>query len=383
MPDSRAATARPLRILLLTTGLKLGGAEQQVAALARQFTALGQAVAVVSLTTGCEVALPGTATVVELGMRKTPMSMARALVQVHSFVHQWQPDVIHAHMVHANLLARVLACLTRTPPLVCTAHSVREGGRLRMLAYRFTDRWTQLTTHVSPQGRLAMIAAGAVPATRIASVPNGTDTSRYRPDPMLRQTGRAELDLRNDMRLIINVGRLVKEKAQDVLIDAFAQLDADPDVRLLIVGDGPQRAALEQRISDYGLWERIILTGVRRDVPALLNAADLFVLSSNIEGMPLAVGEALACGLPIVATDAAGVAELLGECGEIVARGDATALAAAMRRALANGPGDASIRSARRDRILKYFSLEAIARHWLDCYRRLLQTRQPPAVEDV
>ncbi|CAJ0681116.1 D-inositol-3-phosphate glycosyltransferase [Ralstonia mannitolilytica] len=373
-----------MRILLLTTGLKLGGAEQQVAALARQFSALGHAVTVASLAQGQDVALHESVTVVQLEMRKTPQSMARALWRLRAFIRQWQPDIIHAHMIHANLFGRMLGAISSAaPPVICTAHSACEGGRLRMLAYRLTDRWSQLTTHVSPQGRQAMIAAEAVPASRITVVPNGIDTAQFRPDADQRLRTRAALGLQESTRLLINVGRLVKEKAQDTLIDAFARLPPDLDARLLIVGEGPLRGALEQRIRDHQLTQQVHLIGARQDIPALLNAADLFVLSSDIEGMPLALGEALACELPVVATDAAGVAELMGECGEIVPRGDPAALAAAIRRALDAGPGNANERAARRARIVSNFSLEAVALQWLDCYARLITAEHTGSAEAV
>lgn len=381
MTGSRASHA-PMRILLLTTGLKLGGAEQQVAALARQFTTLGHTVAIVSLTEGCDVALPESVDVLPLQMRKTPQSMALALRQARIFIRSWRPDIIHAHMIHANLFARILGAISNTaPPVVCTAHSAREGGRLSMLAYRLTDRWSQLTTHVSPQGRQAMIAAGAVPARRITVVPNGIDTTQFRPDAAQRQRTRAELGLHANTRLLINVGRLVKEKAQGPLIDAFSLVKPGLDARLLIVGEGPLRAALEQRIRNHQLTEHIHLLGARQDVPALLNAADLFVLSSDIEGMPLAVGEALACELPVVATDASGVAELLGECGEIVPRGNPDALASAMRRALSAGRGSPDMKAARRARIATNFSLTAVALKWLDCYAHLIKAKHADVAE--
>jgi glycosyltransferase involved in cell wall biosynthesis len=360
-----------MRILLLCTGLKTGGAEQQVAGLAQAFVQDGHDVAIASLTPGCEVTLPASATVVHLNMRKTVTSMVRALRQLNRFVRQWQPQVIHAHMVHANLLARMLAAVTAAPPVICTAHSAREGGRLRMLAYRLTDRWAALNSHVSESARQAMIDAGAVVPERIVVMPNGIDTDRFRPDPALRQATRNALGLDADTRLVVNIGRLVPEKAQSLLIEAFADMAQTPghaDTRLLVAGDGPMRGALEAIIREYDVAERITLAGNRRDVPALLNAADLFVLSSDVEGMPLAVGEALACGCPVVATDAAGVAELLGDAGTIVPRGNADTLTHAMADALAHGIGSDAEQASRRQRVLAQCSLDAVARRWLACY---------------
>ncbi|MCY1229749.1 D-inositol-3-phosphate glycosyltransferase [compost metagenome] len=374
-----------MRILLLCTGLKTGGAEQQVAGLTQAFVRDGHDVAIVSLTPGCEVTLPASATVVHLNMRKTVTSMVRALRQLNRFVRQWQPQVIHAHMVHANLLARILAAVTAAPPVICTAHSAREGGRLRMLAYRLTDRWAALNSHVSESARQAMIEAGAVVPERIVVMPNGIDTDRFRPDPALREATRKTLGVGSDNRLVVNVGRLVPEKAQLRLIQAFAgmvQASGHVDTRLLIAGEGAMRGELETAIRQHDAVGSITLAGNRRDIPALLNAADLFVLSSDVEGMPLAVGEALACGCPVVATDAAGVAELLGDAGTIVPRGNGGALAKAMSDVLARGLGTDTDQTRRRQRVLAHCSLDAIARRWLACYATVANAHGEVACEE-
>ncbi|MCY1354269.1 D-inositol-3-phosphate glycosyltransferase [compost metagenome] len=240
-----------------------------------------------------------------------------------------------------------------------------------MLAYRLTDRWAALNSHVSESARQAMIDAGAVVPERIVVMPNGIDTDRFRPDPALRQATRNALGLDADTRLVVNIGRLVPEKAQSLLIEAFADMVQTPghlDTRLLVAGDGPMRGALEAIIREYDVAKLITLAGNRRDIPALLNAADLFVLSSDVEGMPLALGEALACGCPVVATDAAGVAELLGDAGTIVPRGEVAPLTQAMAGALAHGIGSEAEQASRRQRVLAQCSLDAVARWWLACY---------------
>ncbi|MEM5276644.1 glycosyltransferase [Cupriavidus taiwanensis] len=369
--DETAARA-PLRILVITTGLKLGGAEQQIAALARAFLALGNEVAILSLTQGQEIDLPAEVHVTELAMRKTPLSMLAALRQARELVQQWRPDVIHAHMVHANLFARVLAGTGRMPPVICSAHSAREGGRLRALAYRITDRWCAMTTHVSDAGRLAMVASGAVPEGRVIVMPNGIDTSRFRPDQASREQARRDLGLGPDDRLVLNVGRLVPEKDQAMLIEAFGEVSRDlPKARLMIAGDGPLRDALAHQIARHGLNHAVLLAGARQDIPDLLRAADVFVLSSRIEGMPLAVGEALASGLPVVATTAAGVAELAGDTATLTPTENPQALASALRNAIASLPGTDSERDRRRQRIVGRFDVNGVARQWLAQYRSL------------
>ncbi|WP_431796724.1 glycosyltransferase [Cupriavidus metallidurans] len=372
----------PMRILLVTTGLKMGGAEHQVVALARAFLARGNAVAILSLSSGREVDVPADAHVVELDMCKTPAGMARALLQARGLVRSWRPDVIHAHMIHANVFARLLTRVVPCPPVVCTAHSFREGGRLRMLAYRLTDRWSALTTHVSQDGRGGMIASGAVQADRIAVMPNGIDIDRFHPNTALRGATRARLGISAGTRLAVNVGRLVPEKAQDLLLRAFAQIDpATLPVHLLIAGGGPLHQSLADEIAALGLTSRVTLLGPRDDVPALLNAADTFVLSSNIEGLPMVLVEALACGCPVVATDAPGVREVLHDHGAIVPRDDAAALAAALDAALRHGRGLPTEESARRARVAATFSIDAVAQRWLEIYANLTGTAAAPRTE--
>ncbi|PZX29401.1 Glycosyl transferase, group 1 [Cupriavidus phytorum] len=369
--DDTAAPA-PLRILVITTGLKLGGAEQQIAALARAFLALGNEVAVLSLTQGHEIDLPAAIPVTELDMRKTPLSMLAAQRKARLLVRQWRPDVIHAHMVHANLFARVLARTGRMPPVICSAHSAREGGRLRALAYRVTDRWCALTTHVSDAGRMAMVASGAVPDERVIVMPNGIDTSRFHPDQASREQARRDLGLGPDDVLVLNVGRLVPEKDQAMLIEAFAEVCRDlPKTRLMIAGDGPLRDELAQQVARHGLNHVVLLAGARSDIPELLRAADVFVLSSRIEGMPLVVGEALASGLPVVATAAAGVSELAGDTATLTPTGNPQALASALRNAIAALPGTETERDRRRQRIVGHFDVNGVARQWLAHYRSL------------
>jgi len=378
MPSATVADPAQMRILLVTTGLKVGGAEYQVVALARAFLKLGHAVAILSLSPGREIEAPLGAEVIELNMRKTPVGMARALWKGRALIRSWRPDVIHAHMVHANLFARALTRVVRCPPLVCTGHSFREGGRLRMLAYRLTDSWASVTTHVSQDGRLGMIAAGGVPEQRIHVIPNGIDITCFRPDPELRQTTRNRLGICAETRLLLNVGRLVPEKAQDTLIRAFSQIDAAVSAHLLIAGGGPLNQALTELIASLGLGSRVTLLGPRDDIPALLNAADAFALSSTVEGLPVVLVEAMASGCPVVATDAPGVAEILGNHGIVVGRGDTDALAQGIVATLKLGRGSPLQQAGRRERVVSRFSIDVVAKRWLQLYACLSDI--PPIV---
>lgn len=363
-----------MRILLITTGLLTGGAERQVVDLATAWHAAGHAVHIICLTgTASQFPIPDGVDVTFLGLRKAPLPLLRALRAARAVVRQWRPDVLHSHMFHANLFARLLRLTSpgaSTVPLFCTAHSTHEGGWLRMMAYRLTDPACTLTTHVSAEGRTAMIKADAAPAERVVVIPNGIDTTRFAPDPASRARLRAALGIPDTTRVLLHVGRLVPEKAQHTLLEAFAQVHTAPSsahtaTHLLIAGDGPLRAALAQQIANAGLDSAVTLLGNRDDIPALMQAADLFVLSSRVEGMPLAVAEALASELPVVATDVSGIRMLVRDTARIVPPGNADALAAALRAAL-DAPRSPEARAA----IVDTFGITAIAASWLTLYEQ-------------
>ncbi|WP_281718524.1 glycosyltransferase [Pandoraea apista] len=379
-----------MRIALFVTGLQLGGAETQVADLARGFLARGHDVALISLTGNCAIALPESPrlTLIELKAGKTPWSLACAMRRLVSHLRAWRPDVVHAHMVHANLLARVARWFVPMPVLVTSAHSRNEGGRLRMLAYRLTDRWTDLTTNVSDDAVAAFVAQRAAPAARIASMPNGIDTTRYRPDVQTRTQWRAAAqaapsgaseNLPVDGPIVFAAGRMVDAKDYPTLVDAFAHVRRElPEARLFIAGDGPLRDTIQASVDARGLTGAITLLGRRNDVAQWMCAADVYVMSSAWEGLPLVVGEAMASGLPVVSTDCGGVRELIGSGAgnALVPVGDAQALGGALLRQLR---ADASVRYAtgvaNRERIVAHYSLDAVLTRWLETYARLAAAR--------
>ncbi len=183
---------------------------------------------------------------------------------------------------------------------------------------------------------------------RIHLLPNGVDTAAFQALP--RAEARRRLGEPEQGRLLLFVGRLVPVKAVDVLLRAFARLDAGATggVRLALVGDGPLRGRIEALGATLGLTERVRLLGQRppEDVALWLNAADALVLSSLNEGCPNVVLEALACGTPVVASRVGAVPDLLDEsCGVMCEPGDADALAEALARALERDWDRAAVRA--------------------------------------
>lgn len=366
-----------MRILLVTTGLLTGGAEMQVAALAGGFAAQGHAVAVLNLIGRAELKLDPRVELMNLGLSPRPLPLAAGLWRAARQVRAWRPDVVHSHMLKANLFSRVLRLICPLPRLVCTAHSLQEGGAAWMPLYALTDRLCDLTTHVSQEALDRYVALGAAPATRIRLMPNGLDIARFGDAPEVRAQMRLALQLSASQWAWLHVGRLAAPKAQHRLLAAFARVHAmQPQARLLIAGSGPLDAALRGQAIQLGLAQMVQFLGRREDVPALMQAADGFVLSSDIEGSPMVLAEAGAAGLPIVSTDVPGAAALLGPLDRRVPIGDEAALARAMLETMADSatlpPSEtAARRQARQAHVARHFALDAVCEQWLALYHCL------------
>lgn len=362
----------PKKITLIITGLGMGGAERQVCDLADQFAAKGHQVLLISMT-GETVNRPLSANieVAELNMAKTPAGFVKAYWLAQRLIKQFKPDVVHSHMLHANLFARLLRFSTRIPKLICTAHSSNEGGRGRMMAYRVTDALCDLSTNVSQEAVDAFIAQGAVPAKRMVAMPNGIDTLRFIFNPASRASLRAQLQLTNNTPLILAVGRLTEAKDYPNLLTAFNQLPSELNhVQLAIIGVGEEQANIEAFVAQLGLTTRVHFLGLQRNVHEWMSAADLFVLSSAWEGFGLVVAEAMANERVVVATDCGGVNEVLGECGILVPVKNSVALAQGLQQGLALSPDVArELGHIARARVVERYSLESQTNKWLGLYQ--------------
>jgi glycosyltransferase involved in cell wall biosynthesis len=370
-----------MRVTYITTGLAYGGAETQIKELATRLQRRGWKISIASM-------LPPIAYVEELEAagicvynlrmrRKVPDP--RAVLRLAAIMRRERPLLIHSHMIHANLLARITRLFVKVPVLICTAHSITEGGRPRELAYRLTDSLADITTQVSEAGKQRYIQVGAVPPHKIVCIPNGIDTSRFQPNPMVRQAVREQLGCAPDAFVWLTVGRLEPVKNHLGLLSAFREVAAvHPNARLLIAGQGSLQAATEQRIVELGLADRVRLLGLRRDIPDLLNAADAFVLPSLWEGMPLTLLEASAAALPIVATDVGGNSEVVldGKTGYLVPPQEAKALTQAMLRVMLLSENDRiAMGLAGRAHVVQNFDLERVVDRWEALYRELLQRK--------
>jgi len=223
------------------------------------------------------------------------------------------------------------------------------------LTYRYmADRYVTPSEH----SRRELLRYGYYGEERIRAIPNGVEIPPE--DTTARERLRAELAL-GASRVLIVTGRLHPIKDHACLFDAFAALRRDfPDLRLLVVGDGAERATLEDHARRLGIDEAAVFTGFRTDVTDLLRAADIFVLPSLLEGMPHAVLEAMAVGLPVVASAVGGVPEVVahGDTGLLVSAGDAGLLRGAIGRLLAEPELAAQMGRAGLERVRTSFTME-------------------------
>jgi len=366
-------------LLFLTTGLAYGGAETQVVRLATRLKLRGWEVSVVSLmppkayVEDLEAAgIP----VFSLGIRRK-LPDPRPVLRLARIIRKWQPDVVHSHMVHANLLARIVRPLAPFPILVCTAHSIDEGGRLREVLYRLTDLFCDLTTQVSQAGLERYVHVGAVPRHKIRYIPNGVDTERFKPNLEDRLKVRKELGV--DGFVWLAVGRFDPQKDYPNMVQAFARVvHKHSNAILLIVGDGPLRETMENMARELGAEKYVKFLGIRRDIPQLMNAADAYVMSSSWEGMPNVLLEASATGLPIVATDVGGNREVVldGITGFLVPPRNPEALAEAMLRMM-DLPEEKrrEMGKAARKHVEDNFSLNRVVDMWEALYKELLEQK--------
>lgn len=365
------------RVVLLTTNLAHGGAEAQVASCAVALRRRGWELSAVSLLvpTAFEQELAEEGVPVRtLGMRPGRPGLP-GLFRLAAHLSRFRPQILHSHMFHANLVARLIRLFCPVPVVISTLHSVAESGResadarLRDWAYRLTDPMADAVVAVSHAVAERHRSSGAVPPRKLRVIPNGVDTGLYRSDPALRGRARSELGLSSRF-VWLAAGRLMWKKDYPTLLQALARQHGSA---LLIAGDGPDAGELRRLAGELGVDARFL--GARRDMPALMNAADGFALSSVVEGLPMVLLEAAACGLPVVTADAGGARECVsdGETGFVVPCSDCDALAAAMGR-LTSLSLEARARMAEAARALavKRFDMDKVAAEWERTYRELL-----------
>ena len=365
---------------MVIPSLSGGGAERVLVLLSRGLTALGHRVSVVTIFGEDHdfYGLPEGVERVALGLGKTTVTMAekvsanrRRLSALRAAIREARPDVVISFMTETNVLT-LLATRWLGVPVIVTEHADPRKKRtprvwklLRRFSYRLASRVVSVSEGVDEY-------FAWLPKSKRAVIPNPVPLAEIRAaagDPLTL----------NRPRAIIAMGRLEVEKGYDVLVRAFARVAADfPDWGLVILGEGTEREQLESLIGDLGLTGRAQLPGLLENPFPTLKRADLFVLSSHTESFGLALVEAMACGLPVIATEcwhtSPGIVRN-GVNGLVVPSEDAESLASAMAELMSN-------ESKRRDlasnsaRSVQRFDLDRVTATWDE----LLQAVADPSI---
>jgi glycosyltransferase involved in cell wall biosynthesis len=304
----------------------------------------------------------------------------RYLQRLVSIVRAHGVDLIHAHLFGATIRAGLAGALSRAAA-IGTLHGdvdLAADERFRTLKRTIVRRGVRRLTFVSESLRRQFLDRLAFPDEMCVVIPNGIDVSRYA-EPR-RDAARRELNLPTHTFVVGAVGNLNAAKGYDVLLRAAAILRSrGDDWRFVVVGDdghGRQHHLFELRAA-LGLENHVTFTGFRSDVPALLSAFDAYVLTSRSEGFSLAVVEAMAAGLPVVATRCGGPEQIIddGRTGLLVENGSPEAVADALEALRADAPRREALASAARSAVRERFDIDATMARYEQLYVECLASR--------
>jgi glycosyltransferase involved in cell wall biosynthesis len=363
-------SGRPLRVLHVITRMIVGGAQENTLL---SCALIDRSHFPSTLLTGpetgsegelhSETLARGVRFLVEpsLVRRLSPWHDAVATFRLWRAIRDGGYDIVHTHSSKAGILGRVAARLAGTPVIVHTAHGWSFNrhqpwhlNRLYVWLERLCARFSDAIVVVGRSNREEGLALRVGRPEQYRLIRSGIEVEAYRDVRISREQARARLGLPRDSFVIGSVGRLCEQKAPLDLLAAFARVARSrPEARLAFVGDGPQRAELESAIAREGLEGRVHVAGLRRDVPELLRAFDVFALASHWEGLPRVFPQAMAAGLPIVATrvDGAPDAVVPGENGWLVEVGDIEGLATRLGALAADPAAARRMGEAGRERV--------------------------------
>lgn len=381
-------TASP-RVLHVITRLTMGGSSENTIG---TLTMLGAAgfecvLAVSRRESEAEIvrALEGCACrVVDVPMLSrevSPLGDLAAVVALARLMRRERPAIVHTHTSKAGFVGRLAARLAGIPVVIHQPHGhVFYGywGRARTALFvrleRLAAHWADRIVTLTERGTVEHLALRIGRREQYVTIPSGVPTADIRARALPAAEARGRLGLAPNAFVIAGVGRFVRVKGFDLLVEALPVVAAAvPSTRVLLIGEGPERGALEARARTLGIAGRLTITGAVGDVPACLAAADVLAAPSRNEGMGRALVEAMALGIPVVGAAVGGIPSVVadGECGELVPAENPAALASALVR-LARDPnrraklGEAARRHAER------FSVAESDRRLVALYRTLL-----------
>jgi glycosyltransferase involved in cell wall biosynthesis len=373
-----------MRVLHVVESLDRGGLERVVCDLAIEQQRRGHFVEVMCLFTAGEFAadLLAAGLTVQIADKKPGLDLA-AMGRLRAAARAGGHQVLHTHNPVANYYACMAMPLSwRSLPIVNTRHNMgaRNPADRREQLFRWSMLRTAKVAMVSPQVSRKFVDARVVPQAKAAVVMNGIPIDRYlQADEGSRAAARQTLGLPAEGRIVGSVGRLVGVKNHALLLAAAAPLcQADPGLRLVLIGDGELREALRQQARELGISDQLVLTGERADIPKVLPAFDVFAMPSISEGHSIALLEAACTGLPAVATAVGGNPEIIqdGRTGVLVPTQDVEALRAALAALLSDTAHRQALGAQARQWARDTVSLAAMTSRYEDLYRSVVHTER-------
>jgi glycosyltransferase involved in cell wall biosynthesis len=353
----------------------LGGQERVALGLAKLQRAAGHRVLALSLAAAAEGPLAAmfrdadvrTASVPKRGPSFDPT----LAVRLAHCLGDAGADVVHTHNPHALVYGSPAAALARAA-CVHSKHGLNPDSSRRKWLRRAASTIVDAYVAVTPTLARVAIVEKECNTTQLHVIPNGIDTLRFQPDLEARRQLRAELGIPDNAWVVGTVGRLAAEKNQALLIDAMGPM-LDPRRHLVIVGDGPERDQLAARAQATWRPELVHLTGVRQDVEKLMSVFDVFALTSQSEGLPLVLLEAMAAGLPVLATSVGGVPDLVEDqiTGFLVPPSNPAELMAKLIWLSSRPQKALDVASTARSRVLARHSTERMASDYEALYARV------------
>ncbi len=367
--------ARPIRLTWLITDLEVGGVPLHLHRLATRLAGGQFEVRVISLADVGPVGrmLQRDGVPVDACRARGPWDVA-ALFRLGRHLRRHRPDILHALLFHANIAARLAGPSAGVPirRILCEIQTVERERPWHLVLDNLTCRLCRLEIGNSPSVVAHLARNAHIPTARLRCEPGGIDVERF---AGARPVSRESLGLPPGVPLLIWTGRLDPVKGLSTLLEAMTLSPLPAETRLLLVGDGQERANIQRRIAELGLAVRVVMLGRRGDVPALLKTADVFVLPSRTEGYPNALLEAMAAGLPVVATAVAGCRDIVvhGRTGLLVPYGDAGALAGALAQQISDLPRAGRMARSGQEWVRRHADIAAVVERWRRFYQGILR----------
>jgi glycosyltransferase involved in cell wall biosynthesis len=325
-----------------------------------------------------------------LGYRVFPMGRsfldARVLWPLVRQLRRGPPDILHCHLLRANLYGPIAARLAGVQGVICTIRGIDEYVTSPGLIPRalrqvesLTASWVAKYVAVSETARQAMVKHLRLPPEKIVTILNAVDLTPFRSPPGDGSAVRAELGLAPDAVVVGSVGNLLPLKNYANLVRWFQEFAAAfPQVQLVIIGEGEERQALDDLIARRNLGAKVKLVGFRTDIPRVLGAMDIFAFPSLSEGLPRAVMEAMAAGLPCVVMQVGGNPEAVedGQTGYVVAPEDGPGFKEALLRLIQDGALRKKMGAAGKKRAFTLFNPERLAAEYTELYHAVLNRSQ-------